>query len=101
MGGKQEKESNVIAQEYGKKRGSYIFFFTHLIVSRGFGHTWEPPTLMLIKRHHHSPAFSRMTAGNNTKQSAFSNCLHTCKAVELTQLAMHCLLCMKKKKQLK
>lgn len=96
MGGKQEKESNVIAQEYGKKRGSYIFFsFTHLIVSRGFGHTWEPPTLMLIKRHHHSPAFSRMTAGNNTKQSAFSNCLHTCRAVELTQLAMHCLLCMK------
>lgn len=96
MGGKQEKESNDCTGVWEKARELHFFFFTHLIVSRGFGHTWEPPTLMLIKRHHHSPAFSRMTAGNNTKQSAFSNCLHTCRAVELTQLAMHCLLCMKK-----
>lgn len=36
MGGKQEKESNVIAQEYGEKRGSYIFFLHSFDCLEGF-----------------------------------------------------------------
>lgn len=57
--------------------------------------------LVLIKRHHHSPALSSMAAGNNTKQRGFPNCLHTCRAVEVSQLTTHCLLTVSERKQLK
>lgn len=78
-------------------------YFSWLILDclGGLGHTWELPTLALIKRHHHSPALSRTAAGNNTKQRSFPNCLHTCRAVEVSQLATHCLLTMYERKQLK
>lgn len=78
-----------------------IFLDSFQIVWGGFGHTWELPTSALIKRHHHSPALSRTAAGNNTKERGFANCLHTCRGVEVSQLATHCLPTMYERKQLK
>lgn len=56
---------------------------------------------LLIKRHRCSSALSRTAAGYNTKQRDFPNCLHTCRAVEVCQLATRCLLAMYERKQLK
>lgn len=56
---------------------------------------------LLIKRHRCSSALSRTAAGYNTKQRDFPNCLHTCRAVEVCQLATRCLLTMYERKQLK
>lgn len=96
--GKQEKESRATVRGYGTNS-----YFSGLILDclGGFGHTWELPTLVLIKKHRCSPALSRTAAGNNTKQRGFPNCLHTYRAVEVCQRHTHCLLTMYERKQLK
>lgn len=79
--GERLREGMTVREHGQKQEANAYFSWLILDCLGGFGHTWELPTLALIKRQHHSPAHSRKTAGNNTKHRGFSNCLHTCRAV--------------------